>query len=209
MATGYQLSPRPDIHDGADTPVNIWVIMASGPSLHDDDIAAVRTSGCKVAVINRTWERAPWADLLYACDARWWRDYNPGDKFHGEKWTFSSSAAVKLQLQCVSISTQWSDEPSTVYAGGLSGIQAINLIAHRRPDRIVLLGYDCCYAPDGRRHWHADYNESAGFPNVPNLTRQVKNFEVVARGCPVPIINASRVSAIPYFPRMSIGDALR
>lgn len=56
-------------------------IMASGPSLSDGQIEAVRAvhepGQCRVIVTNKTYERAPWADVLYASDGPRWERFRP------------------------------------------------------------------------------------------------------------------------------------
>ncbi len=188
-----------------------WVAIASGPSLSQADIRTVQIARgegrCKVAVINRTWELAPWADLLYASDARWWdSEFNPGARFNGEKHTLSASTARRLGIQGSQASASWSNDPARVFSGGLSGIQLINLLAHRA-DRVVLLGYDMQYQ-GARRHWHSDYDSARGFPNVPNLADQLRHFDEIARGCPIPILNATRQTALTQFPRVTLNQVL-
>jgi hypothetical protein len=187
-----------------------WVAIASGPSLCEADIRAVqiaRMQGlCKVAVTGRTWELAAWADLLYAADARWWNKYNPGDRFNGEKWTISSTVARRYGLSCAAASGIWGSRSPIVYTGGLSGIQLLNLLTYRS-ERIVLLGYDNQHT-GGRRHWHHDYDQSAGFSNVPHLAETMKHWDHVAAECRVPIFNATRETALTQFPRVKLHEVL-
>jgi hypothetical protein len=190
--------------------MSTWVAIASGPSLCEADIRAVQIARmrglCRVAVTGRTWELAAWADLLYAADARWWNKYNPEDKFHGEKWTISSTASRRHGISCASGSLVWANQYPRVYTGGLSGIQLVNLLTYRS-SRIVLLGYDNQHS-GGRRHWHNDYDQSAGFSNVPHLADTLNNWDHVAENCKIPIINATRATALTQFPRCTIVEAL-
>ena len=47
------------------------VCIASGPSLTQADVDYVRGKA-RVIVVNNGYLLAPWADVLYAADARWW-----------------------------------------------------------------------------------------------------------------------------------------
>ena len=53
-----------------------FVCIASGPSLTPEDVQAVkewRDAGKgKVIVVNTTFRAAPWADAMFAMDAKWW-----------------------------------------------------------------------------------------------------------------------------------------
>src|SRR5690606_3319410 len=56
------------------------VCIASGPSLTADDCEAVKAwraqeEGRGVIVTNTTFRLCPWADVLYALDAAWWKQY--------------------------------------------------------------------------------------------------------------------------------------
>ena len=51
------------------------VVIASGPSLTEDDCEAVRKSGLPAFVVNTTFRRCPWADVLVAHDSKWWQTY--------------------------------------------------------------------------------------------------------------------------------------
>ena len=52
------------------------IVVASGPSLDADTAHRVRmarwTDGWRVIVVNDAYRLLPRADILYACDARWW-----------------------------------------------------------------------------------------------------------------------------------------
>lgn len=91
--------------------------------------------------------------------------------------------------------------------GGNSGAGAISLAAHLGARRIVLLGYDCQHAPDGRRHWHGDHPKQ--LRNAGAVERWPEQFRAVRdRLSGVEIINASRASALDMFPRADLEDVL-
>jgi hypothetical protein len=72
--------------------------------------------------------------------------------------------------------------------------------------QIIMLGYDC-QLTDGKTHWHGDH--PAGLGNavgVNNWPQAFWNFEERAT---VPIINASRQTALEMFPRKSLESCLR
>lgn len=91
-------------------------------------------------------------------------------------------------------------------AGRSSGEGAIRLAAHRGARRIVMLGYDAQHT-GGRAHWHPDHPRMG---NAGAWAKWPEHFRALARqlGKSVTVINASRVSAIDAFPRMTLEDAL-
>ena len=91
--------------------------------------------------------------------------------------------------------------------GGNSGAGAMSLAAHWGARRIILLGYDCKYADDGKRHWHGDHPKGLG--NAVSMPKWMGQFKEIAghlRG--VMIVNASRDTALRFWPRQSLGEAL-
>src|SRR5690349_3855481 len=67
--------------------------MATGPSLTRDVVTRVAAAkvfgGARVIAINDAYLMAPWADVLYFADPRWWdwqRDPERYRKAAGEEW---------------------------------------------------------------------------------------------------------------------------
>jgi hypothetical protein len=56
-------------------PNSTIVCIASGPSLTREDVDACRGAAGVVLAVNDTITYAPWADVLYACDRRWWQEH--------------------------------------------------------------------------------------------------------------------------------------
>lgn len=183
------------------------VCIASGPSLTAADCDAVR--GQRVIVVNTTFQLAPWADVLYACDFRWW------DRWHrearkvasGEFWTIDKRAAEQYGLRRVESvpGGGWVDS-GAIKQGENSGFQAVGLAIAFGAARVVLLGYDMKPAANGRMHWHADH------PRVNPVARKFPtwcaHFAQLAKESPVPIVNATRDTALTCFPRVTLAEAL-
>jgi len=90
-----------------------------------------------------------------------------------------------------------------------SGIAAIALAIGAGAQRVILLGYDCQFGPDGRRHWFGDHPK--GFTNCASIKKWPAQFERVnkdARRAGCEIVNASRATALRCFPRMALADVL-
>lgn len=176
-------------------------------------VRAARKAGrCKVIVINNTWEKAPWADALYACDPQWWRHYKP--TFAGQKWSqceeveaFGGRRVMGREGPTLSL------DPSVIAFGRNSGFQAINLALHFGAGRIVLAGFDC-QSTGGKAHWHADHSvDNTGMHNPTETAYQPwrKAFANAARQLRelgIPCLNASRETALTCFERTTLEKAL-
>lgn len=91
--------------------------------------------------------------------------------------------------------------------GRNSGAGALLLAAHWGAKRIIMLGYDCEYAPDGKRHWHGDHPKGLG--NCVSIGQFPAQFAQIApRLDHLQIINASRHSVLTLWPRKPLEKAL-
>lgn len=102
------------------------------------------------------------------------------------------------------------DEPGVLGDGGNSGFQAINLAVQCGATRLVLVGFDMRL--DLGVHWHGKHGRGLNNPTARNLA---KWRGVIDRSAPrlaelgVAVINASAVSALEAFPKMSLTEALQ
>jgi hypothetical protein len=65
-------------------------LLATGPSLNQADCDYLR-GRVKVIAINDAHRLAPWADVLYSSDRRWWSHYKGVPEFAGLKYGIGSS----------------------------------------------------------------------------------------------------------------------
>jgi hypothetical protein len=95
----------------------------------------------------------------------------------------------------------------TVGHGGNSGFQALNLAAQFGARRIVLIGYDFT-GP----HWHPNHAKPLANPHEEAMARWRGHLDAAAplyKAWGVEVLNASPVSRLKAYPRVSIEDALR
>ena len=195
--------------DGLRWPQSMVVILASGPSLTVEQCETVRAWRAAapsryVIAINTTFKRAPWADVLYACDAAWWKKYLPEVQagFAGELWSQDKEAARQFgvhlipSLRLPGLCTQ----PGFIHQGGNSGYQAINLAVQAGAMRIALLGYDM--NDRAGKHWHGKYTN--GLPNTGShlFLEWIRNFERLASDlvkAGVEVVNCTSSSALTSF----------
>lgn len=221
--------------NGLDWRGDTVVILASGPSLDraqveqvliwsrefdaedfkeidPEDLAIVAATRARIAnrrviAINTTYQMAPWADVLYACDDTWWHEYH--DKMDGvtcEKWTQDEPSAKKYGLKFIrsQASNGLSRTPGLIYQGKSSGYQAIGLAHQAGAKRIILLGFDC-----HGTHWHG--NHPKGLNKRLPFADWIPRFEALAKDLKadgVEVINCTPGSAITAFPMMSLDEAL-
>jgi len=200
------------------------VLVASGPSLTREDVAYCRERA-RVLVVNDAWQYAPWADALYACDAKWWNHHQGVPQFQGQRWTAVSMPGGKLPMNEILASEQtaarwdlqWvrgdyrlglSLDRGLIHFGGNSGFQALNLAVLFGARRILLLGYDM-KAKGGRTHFFGEH---------PDLLRADHDYQSwqdhfraavpdLERG-KVEVINCSRETALDCFPRAELRSVL-
>lgn len=173
------------------------VCIASGPSLTADDCELVRQAGHPTIVVNRSYRLAPWADILFAMDAYFWQTHLPeieASGFAGERWGY-----VRMPREANVIATKGELYPT---GWGNSGSFGISLGVVTKPMKIVLLGYDCQFTADGRKHWHDDYPPNMG--NAASIKRWPYQFELIAKYAKshgIPVVNCSRATALTCFER--------
>jgi hypothetical protein len=201
-------------------------IVAGGPSLTSEQVEQVkpvdvhetslgsesRSFGVdRVIAINNAAQLAPWADILYFCDDRWyvWHRVEV-DAFKGIRVTLENlKLQNEIEVRCLRDYgvTGFAPRNDGVTNGRNSGYQALHLAALLGAARVLLLGFDMRQV-DGRMHWHKEH--PIGTP--PNIFKSwIDAFdtlkpELQRRG--VEVINCSPQSALTAFPLMSLADAL-
>lgn len=178
------------------------VCIASGPSLTQADCDQVRASGRRAIACCRSWERAPWADALYAMDHQWWKKYLGAveDGFRGKRFT------NKLMLHRYRVRAL---QGSGFRVCNNSGAGAIELARFLGASRILLLGYDQQHT-DGKHHWHPDYPAPLGNARIGSIAKWTASFASLRKRLDadgVEYWNCTRETALDW-PRMTLEDAL-
>lgn len=195
-------------------PNSTIVCIGGGPSLLAVDVDACR-GRAHVIAINDAYRLASWADVLYACDAKWWTWHPEAAAFTGLKYGLAHRQDVfppTVQQLKNAGSDGLEASPDGLRIGGVSGgansgYQAINLAVHLGASRIVLLGYDMQPDPAGKQHWFGNHpvqvNSQYG-KCVQSFERLVEPLQQIG----VVVVNASRQTALTMFPRQPIEAAL-
>lgn len=186
-----------------------YVLIGGGPSLTREDVESVRGRAFVIA-INDAYKLAPWADVLYAADQKWWNWHDGVPSFAGEKYAIESSDPVTWPGVCVLRNTGplgLETEPWGLRAGHNSGYQAINLAVHLGAKRIVLLGYDMAPADDGRSHWFGEHPDRTVSP-YPQMRAAFDTLVEPLQALGVEVFNCSRHTALLTFPCVPLDVAL-
>lgn len=194
-------------------PGSTIVCIASGPSLTAADAEYCRGKA-KVIAINNAYKLAMWADVLYACDAKWWR-WAHTDKgrhpdfqhFRGLKYGLMAGVAQWPGVQRLKHTGADGLErhPAAIRHGSNSGYQAINLAMHFGAKRIILIGYDM--GATGRKHFDGDHPDGSAPPFAACL-RHFATLVEPLKAAGVEVINCTRKTALTCFPQMPIEQAL-
>jgi hypothetical protein len=110
------------------------VILGSGPSLTDEDIATVERSGLYTIAVNSTWKSARFCNAIYAGDERWWRAYADEIDIDATRVSLSRRAAVNFGAK---------HHRFKVEKGYNSGMLAIDYALRGGASLVILLGFDC------------------------------------------------------------------
>lgn len=164
----------------------------------------------RVIVINTTFRLAPWADMLYGCDACWWETYirEVRTTFAGELWTQDRKAQLHHGVRWIESAPGkgLSRKPGLIHQGMNSGFQTINLAYHAGVDRIILLGFDLQGG-----HWHGKHPLPLTNTTPPLFVRWKEHFASLAadlRTTPVKVVNCTPTTALEAFPRALLADEL-
>lgn len=188
------------------------VIVASGPSAKDVPLELARGKA-RVIVINSSWKLAPWADMLFACDLKWWTVTNGCPEFQGMKVTIDRAASVRFGLnyvKCMKGDDRMLIEKGVVGWGGNSGFHCLNLALQFKVKRVLMVGYDM--RTDKGLHWHGAHPNGLHNPrpgNVERWRRAVDAAHAVLAKNGIEAINCSRVSRLTEFPKMDFAEAMR
>lgn len=186
------------------------VCLASGPSLTLEDVETCR-GRFPVVAVNDTYRLAPWADLLWACDGKWWEAHAGVPTFGGLKFSLEASAGHWPGVQVLSNTGDRGVElePTGVRTGKNSGYQAINVAIHLGAKRIGLLGYDMQTLNGQPTHFFGEHPRSLRRSSPYAMFRTYFDSLVEPlKALGVEVVNCTRSSALDCFPRLPL-ESLR
>lgn len=192
-------------------------IFGSGPSLTSAQIERVRGQ-CRTIAVNCSFRLAPWCDVLYATDVKWWNEYEhprdgglPWTAFQGLKITQDHAVKQPEVIRIPGLSLPGlSHDQWHVHTGANSAYAAMNLAVHLGVKRVILLGCDM-RAVNGKTHCHPDHPQGMANPGPSNFQTWIQNFRSTLpdlEKAGVEVINATPGSALDCFPMVTLEEAL-
>jgi hypothetical protein len=138
-------------------------VLASGPGLTESVVQRLFAADVPAIVVNTSYRRAPWAQVLYAADPDWWlhREHRSAWEFAGLRVTISTSPApAGLRVPGLRVMRNagvvgWSEALDELHTLGNSGAQAIQLAIKAGAAKVLLAGFDFSRAE--ATHWHGDH----------------------------------------------------
>lgn len=178
------------------------VCIGSGPSLTAADCDAARMARLPVIVTNSTFRLCPWAHALFGFDFAWWRVHidEVRSTFRGRLFCQSARWAMR--------DLEWPGAHARYRSFGNSGACAVALAVAARARRVILLGFDG-QLTGGQSHHHGDHPAPLrNCDSLPAWQRQFTRLAAWAEGYGVPVVNATRETALDQFPRVELAAAL-
>jgi hypothetical protein len=201
-------------------PDGAWVgqpcfVIAGGPSLIDFDFERLRGKGHIIA-INRAFEYAPWADILFFMDNKFYRMCHEGERYL--KWQAFKGYKVFLDLMgrkyedCYHVRSLGRVGLSHaiskgLYHGNNSGVGALNLALVLKARPVYLLGYDCRFE-ENRSHFHSGYGPRANESTVKGFVRDFERMAKFMREERTSIVNLNPRSGLKIFRFGNIDEVL-
>lgn len=205
--------------------------IGSGPSATLDALTALREAKLKTIAVNDMYLVAPWADVSYFADTRWWDwhhhgrfgkkfswvEFAPAEvserfrAFAGAKITIENSGALIPDADVFMLHNLGyeglSEVPNGLHTGSNSGYQAINIAYLAGARRIVLVGYDLRFEK-GRSHSHNGHPVDVGEERYHQYARNYSSMVPQLAKAGVEVINCSPKSKVTAFPIKTIEEAL-
>lgn len=190
-------------------------ILACGPSLDQREVDLLN-GRVKIIAINRAYELAPFADVLYGCDRRFW-NHNYKEENFGNGLLVSQTHAgeplregVELKYFDIVLGDKMIFDEKKIGSGANGGFQSINAAYHFKAKKIILLGFDMKWSE--KLHFHGKHEPPLNNPSK-NIFGRWKNGiesnskELSNRG--VEVLNCCLDSGLDCFEKIKLTDALR
>ncbi len=191
-------------------------IIASGPTAKKVGVEKLKDR-INVIAINENFRLAPFADVLYSCDAEWWtmRGVPEAKKFKGIRLGFQVGIKDVHNIKIKKIGTEYVhelqfSEPGLLGSGGNSGFQMINLAVQFGATGIALIGYDM--RMDQGMHWHGAHSTPMRNPDQVRFDKWIKCIDNVSdklKSINIDVVNCSEISMLTKYPRVTLDQMLQ
>jgi hypothetical protein len=181
-------------------------VLGGGPSLDREAVEAARRRCGRVVAVNNAYLLAPWADLVWFCDRRWWDWHRARPEwlaFQGSKATLENLALRRFEPGLLCFRNDGVSglclRPDGVRTGSSGGYQAVNLAANMGAARILLFGFDMRRV-GGRANWHDDHRVKMPDSVFARMIERFATLVAPLREAGIEIVNCTPGSALDCFP---------
>jgi hypothetical protein len=188
-------------------PGSTVVCIGTGPSLTQPDVDACRDRA-RVIAVNDAYRYAPWSDVLYAADMKWWHwQQKRLPSFTGLKYSIEPTRVAGVTALRNTGRHGLERDPSGLRTGHNSVYQAVNLAVHLGASRIVLLGVDMQRAASGPSHCFGEHPDKTQPPYSLCLAA-FATIVAPVQALGIEILNCTRETALTCFPCSTLALAL-
>ena len=202
----------------------VVALLAGGPSLTTEQVMQVRAAGAKIIAINDAYLLAPFAEILFFGDSRFW------------EWHVSGIEKPLLRLSASQVRERFASFPGqkcSIEHGGDnirddavhmvrkklfpignefvrpgSAFLALHLAVLAGAKTVLLLGLDGGPNADGMTHWHGSHPKPSTEAVYEQQRRAFSAAEASIKAMGVRVINANPGSRLDSFPKMPLENAL-
>jgi hypothetical protein len=212
----------------ANMPTRQWVIgphwtgedafiVAGGTSVKADVVARLRfRTKAHVIAVNNSYLIAPFAEILFFGDDRWWRNeiaVRPEvAKFAGQIVTVGRHTRHPVLWHMNKIAPDKklgvTREPNALVMEATSLQGAINIAYHKDARRIILIGADNRDGDNGRIHHHEEHPWERRKESWNAKAAQVGLTVRPLADAGIEVINASLISTFPWWPKVDLATWL-
>lgn len=178
-----------------------WII-GGGPSLKGFDFSRLKGRG-RVFAVNTAYVVAPWADVLFWGDRRWY-DWHY-QKLHEHTGRYKVTTAISCYPERRDLDIKrlrkskgraWSVDP-TALTGIDSGHAALNLAALFGCNPIYLLGFDMTTGAKGETNWH-------DLHKLPTNTKRYRTLFIPGLNDAAPLIAKQGIRVVNCNPQSAL-----
>lgn len=209
------------------------VCIACGPSLTLEQLEMIRAArerdAIRVIVVNDNYLVAPWADLCYFADRKWWLWHTQGI---AKRWPWVSFSAEqvraawaafrgqKVTINHATIASEpglfilqqggvdgLSSDPKAIRTGQNSGFQVLQIAALSGGRPIPLVAYDMRFH-GGRSHAHDGHPDKVAEGAYREYARAFRTVETPLQQAGIKVVNCTPGSMIRAFPQEDLARVL-
>lgn len=190
------------------------VIVGGGPSVTTAQVRAIGLARAadriRVIAINDAVYPCWFADIVWGCDARWWRYHGTLPGFSGIKLALTDTGGLPPGVMLMKNTGEegFDPDPWSVRTGRNGGYQALHVAVHMGATTVLLVGYDM-----QGQHWFgrhpAEVHPHAGNPAMHRRIYFFARLAPLLKERGVRVVNVTPGSALDAFERDDLETELR